>query len=156
MPLIVEKACKKCGIYKSLDEFREYKNKDSSGLRHVCRKCEKWKYPKGYMNRFNKNDSHKRAVKKYRESEHGKNKARNSYYKRKYHITLKQYDKMFEEQKGLCAICGQPEIGRRLSVDHCHKTGRVRKLLCYSCNCCIGFIEIKNLSIKKIRKYLEV
>ena len=63
MPLVPEKKCKKCGIVKSLSQFRNYKTKKNSGLRNVCTSCEKWKSPKGYMNKFNKNDSHKRAVK---------------------------------------------------------------------------------------------
>lgn len=59
---------------------------------------------------------------------------------RQYGLTCDQYDAMFAEQDGLCAICGQPERAlergriRKLAVDHDHETGRVRGLLCYSCN----------------------
>jgi len=64
----------------------------------------------------------------------------------KYGITTEQYDAMFLTQNGLCAICKKPEVNidhntktiRALAVDHCHKTGRVRKLLCSSCNMGIG------------------
>ena len=157
MALLPDKVCRKCGEAKPISEFREFRNKGKiSGRRHVCRKCERWKPPKGYGNKYHKTKPYIDARKKYRESEHGKRKERDSHFRRKYNITLEQYDKMAEQQKGLCILCGLPEIGRRLAVDHNHQTGKVRGLLCHQCNCCIGFIENKNLSIKKIQKYLEI
>jgi len=60
---------------------------------------------------------------------------RDRYYRRKYGMTLKQVVAMFQRQRGRCAICGwKPRPGRRLYVDHDHKTGRVRGGLCYRCN----------------------
>jgi len=64
----------------------------------------------------------------------------------RYGITQEQYEAMHEAQGGLCAICRQPEASlhpktgkpKTLSVDHCHKTGKVRGLLCHICNFCIG------------------
>ncbi|MFD5069164.1 endonuclease VII domain-containing protein [Streptomyces sp. NPDC058369] len=44
-----------------------------------------------------------------------------------------EYDYLFQAQDGRCAICGGTRR-QRLSVDHCHKTGRVRGLLCRMCN----------------------
>jgi len=54
---------------------------------------------------------------------------------------------MFEEQKGCCVICGrhQTEFKTRLAVDHNHKTGEVRGLLCRPCNAGIGLFN-ENLS----------
>ena len=54
----------------------------------------------------------------------------------KYNITPAQYDAMFNAQNGRCAICDKTpqENGKRLTIDHCHKTGKVRGLLCYRCN----------------------
>ena len=49
-----------------------------------------------------------------------------------------QYARMVADQAGLCAICGEPPQGRELDVDHDHATGRVRKLLCGSCNLGLG------------------
>jgi hypothetical protein len=65
------------------------------------------------------------------------------YLKRRYGITIEQYDTMVEKQGGLCAICGKPPNGRwkRLAVDHCHKTGKVRGLLCHACNVLLGHAE---------------
>ena len=51
---------------------------------------------------------------------------------KKYGLTLRQYDDMFEEQHGCCVICGrhQSEFKQKLAVDHNHTTGKVRALLC--------------------------
>lgn len=60
----------------------------------------------------------------------------------KYGLTLEEYDRMLETQGGGCGICGgtNPD-GRRLHVDHDHKTGKVRGLLCINCNYLIGRME---------------
>jgi len=58
----------------------------------------------------------------------------------KYGMTVEQYDKLLEKQNGVCAICKRsPE--QMLAVDHCHETGRVRGLLCRSCNLGIGHLD---------------
>lgn len=59
-----------------------------------------------------------------------------------YGITVADYERMNAEQGGVCAICGQAETnGRSLAVDHCHATGRVRGLLCGTCNRGIGLLK---------------
>jgi len=62
---------------------------------------------------------------------------------RAYGITLKEYNCMLEEQGGGCAICGKTPAkeGRRLAVDHSHITGKVRGILCGTCNIKLGMIE---------------
>lgn len=63
-----------------------------------------------------------------------------------YGITIDEYNIMLSEQKNVCRICKKPEniihykskMPKELSVDHCHKTGRVRGLLCSKCNIVIG------------------
>jgi hypothetical protein len=62
---------------------------------------------------------------------------RRHYLKKKYGITDETYAEMLESQGGRCAICARG-CRRRLAVDHCHATGRVRGLLCASCNLGIG------------------
>lgn len=62
----------------------------------------------------------------------------------KFNLTPDQYQKMLEAQNGVCAICGKSEkmkmngVVKRLSVDHDHKTGTIRGLLCNSCNNGLG------------------
>lgn len=59
-----------------------------------------------------------------------------SYYKSKYGITWEQRETMLRKQLFSCALCFKPETDfkRRLHVDHNHKTGKVRALVCYRCN----------------------
>lgn len=57
---------------------------------------------------------------------------------REYEITLEQYSEMVEQQAGRCAVCSRK---RKLAVDHCHKTGKVRALLCYPCNIALGQVN---------------
>ena len=72
-----------------------------------------------------------------------KSSARKTNLKRYYNITPEIYDTMFEKQKGCCGVCKkhQTEFKQRLAVDHCHKTGKVRKLLCSECNTSLGHYE---------------
>lgn len=64
---------------------------------------------------------------------------RNGILRRKYGLTADQYDAMWSEQDGRCYLCGV-ESGT-LHVDHDHKTGVVRRLLCRYCNSSIGWVE---------------
>ncbi len=58
---------------------------------------------------------------------------------KKYDMTPESYAVLLEKQGGVCAIClGVCSMGRRLSVDHDHSTGKVRGLLCGGCNVGIG------------------
>lgn len=65
--------------------------------------------------------------------------------KSKYGMTVEQFDMMAESQGHLCAVCGLSPVGRGkgdvLVVDHCHKRGHVRGLLCGNCNIAIGLMR---------------
>lgn len=72
-------------------------------------------------------------------------------YKNDYGITVEEYEKMLEEQGGVCAVCERPPKTKRLSVDHEHqkneknkspesKRVRVRGLLCHRCNRALGIL----------------
>ena len=70
------------------------------------------------------------------------------YLIKKYGITLRDYNYMFAKQRGVCSICKKQETSIRhknnlgqLYVDHCHKTGQVRGLLCSRCNFGIGSLQ---------------
>jgi len=53
---------------------------------------------------------------------------------RRYGLTSVDYERMLTAQGGGCAVCGRPPAKNRLHVDHDHSTGKVRELLCTSCN----------------------
>jgi hypothetical protein len=55
-----------------------------------------------------------------------------------YRITAEEYEKIFKFQNGRCAICQKKPKKSKLAVDHCHKTGLIRGLLCWRCNNAIG------------------
>lgn len=80
--------------------------------------------------------------------------------KRKYGITLDDYNKMLSEQNYGCIICGDAQHGKRLSVDHCHGTGKIRGLLCDRHNMALGMfgdnIEHLQKAIHYIKKHREV
>lgn len=64
------------------------------------------------------------------------------------HLTRAEFDAMVAAQGGVCAICHEPETKlsakgrvRRLSIDHDHRTGRVRALLCARCNSVVGYMN---------------
>jgi hypothetical protein len=77
-------------------------------------------------------------------------------FKNKYGISVDDYDVMLKRQGGVCAICRDPPSGRykRLDVDHCHSTGRVRGLLCHQCNTAIGLLKDDPEIIKNVAVYI--
>jgi len=65
---------------------------------------------------------------------------------------------MEQAQGGVCAICGKPEATartKRLCVDHCHETGKVRGLLCSHCNRAIGLLGDSCAILASAITYLE-
>lgn len=79
---------------------------------------------------------------------------KNSILKSKYGITLNDYKKLFKQQKGKCLVCGK-KSNKTLHVDHNHKTGKVRGLLCFRCNYGIGYFHENIYIFKNIIKLLE-
>jgi len=83
--------------------------------------------------------------------------ARKRVYAQAYKITLDEYDRMLSLQNGVCAICLKPDKqNRKLSVDHCHSTGKVRGLLCRACNSYIGYICDSPINATRLLEYLHV
>lgn len=82
---------------------------------------------------------------------------RKSKLKIRYNMNSEDYDAWYEKQKGYCAICGfhQSDLKRSLCVDHDHKTGKVRGLLCDDCNKGLGFFDDDPKMINKAIDYLE-
>jgi len=105
----------------------------------------------------------KKERNKYRQRNnwYHRNRERNKDHQLKYKfgITLEDFNRMVESQDGLCAICEGENVKIRgiivaLAVDHNHKTGKVRGLLCNGCNTSLG--RFKTIAmLKKAIKYLE-
>ena len=116
------------------------------------------KHKKKVLKKSNKYyEEHRLQVLKQRE------KYRNGYgtliLTRKYGISVETYKKMLAEQDGKCAICKQP-FTLTPFIDHCHKVGKVRGLLCRGCNTGLGNFQdsIENLeqAIRYLEKYKQV
>ena len=77
--------------------------------------------------------------------------------KHKYGVTIDQYNQMFAEQNGCCAICKihQSDLKKRLDVDHDHVTDKVRGLLCNSCNKALGLLKDSLISLENASIYLK-
>lgn len=82
---------------------------------------------------------------------------RYSAIKSNYGISKEEYDHIFEAQGGRCAICGihQDDHFRLLSVDHDHKTGKVRGLLCGQCNAGMGNLRDDIHILQSAIQYLQ-
>jgi hypothetical protein len=136
------KICSKCNKEKPLSDFYKHE-KGKFGVHSIC-KCCRIEYQKTYK-------------------ENHPNFARESWLECNYGITLNEYHKLSEEQNNLCLICGNEEIvidkrlnkKRSLAVDHNHKTGKVRGLLCTSCNHLLGNANDNIQILEKAITYLK-
>ena len=83
---------------------------------------------------------------------------RNGRLKSTYGITQDDYERMLSDQGRACAICGATHENRRgkiLHVDHCHRTGKVRQLLCTACNTALGKMRDDTERLRSAIEYLE-
>lgn len=130
------KLCPKCERILPLDNFWKSCNKEArKGRSTYCSEC----------------------LKKYNTERYASGVGRNSRLERLYGMTLEQYDEMLAKQDGCCALCGSdtPKRGERFIVDHCHKTGNVRALLCHLCNVFVGMAEDDPDRLRIAANYLE-
>ena len=125
--------CYKCKLTKTINEFR----KCDLNVRYcLCKQCHK----------------------QYRIIQEKK-----AALKRKYNLSLEEYEIMKLNQNYLCKICGKPETKTHnasntlidLSVDHCHETGKIRGLLCSSCNIGIGYLKHSSELLRKAAIYMD-
>ena len=143
------KHCYMCNLWLPFSSFYRTKS-NPDGLTYRCIKCS------AIYNKSRKKDP---------------DRMRDQRLRREYGITQKQYERMLEDQGGVCKSCGQPEKrkyygpkrerrgaeGRPmlLHIDHDHKTGDVRGLLCHACNTALGQMEESPERIKKLLLYAE-
>jgi hypothetical protein len=94
-------------------------------------------------------------------SEKNQQRIRGNRLMRQYGLSNEDYIAMYESQLSLCAICNESQQGitkdgeeRFLCVDHCHKTGKVRGLLCARCNAGLGQFQDNPEFLINASKYL--
>ena len=156
----ITKSCSTCHQEKPVSEFSKQSVRPD-GLNITCKHCLSARQEARY----------KDPVKRQRILEAGARwRKRNpdadadKTLRRKYGITLAQYDELFEAQGGVCALCKKGETTKRrkkgegrerLAVDHCHDTGRVRGLLCFKCNTAIGSLGDTEADAQRVVDYLN-
>lgn len=126
--------------------------------RRECESCRTKKRLLKYSENKNKFLSKNTNWKRANNEKHQAN-LLNSRFKHRYGITIEEYNSMLKNQNGRCKICSTLETGRklsaRLSVDHCHKTGKVRGLLCFHCNSGLGKFKDNPKVLENAIQYLE-
>lgn len=132
------KTCTKCNKRKPITDFHKV-NRVKSGYGARCRPC----------------------INKLHNAWLTPEYAREQNLKRAFGITSDDYNKILLEQHDTCAICNQPETTvwkgkvQALSVDHNHDTGKIRGLLCNSCNRALGKFRDNRAILQSAVKYLE-
>jgi hypothetical protein len=92
---------------------------------------------------------------------HAKNQKFKHSLKANYGLSVEEYDRLFKEQNGVCAICKKPETAKfkdkikKLAVDHCNNTSKVRGLLCLNCNMGIGKLMHDPKLLREAALYCE-
>lgn len=160
---MILKTCNKCNESKLLSEFHNCtKNKD--GKMYTCRICNNKKTTEwGKLNpnkrrvasaKYRKNNIEKcrTATKKYYHKNHELSKIKAII--RNYNITIEEYLNLYKKQNYLCKICEIPNK-YTLHVDHCHKSNKIRGLLCGNCNRALGLLYDNIIFLEKAKKYLE-
>ena len=127
-----------CTRHKDWADIGEFSKRSVSkdGLSDVCKACDRAYHRQHYK---------KKATKLVH---------RRSKLKLNYNITIEKFNEMYEEQGGACAIC--LETGHKLVVDHNHKTGEVRRLLCQGCNHALGRLKDNPEICFRAGRYLEI
>lgn len=145
--MIDKKQCTCCGEWLDFSCFSfGRKRKDgTSALRARCKKCQVADHLDTYHNKGGKEKQKKRSFKNNLT---------------KYGLTPEMYEQLLKDQKNSCAICGAESALRggkkyNLFVDHCHSTGKVRGLLCHTCNAGLGYFRDSEDLLLQARKYLN-
>ena len=131
------KSCPHCGTTKNLENF--YLN--AGKLSSWCKPCT-----------IARSKNHAKTNPTKRKDQDNK-----YYLKKKFNLSVAEYDKLLENQNGVCAICKKVEIRKnsRLSVDHCHYSHEIRGLLCRSCNLGLGYFYDTPGLLKNAINYLQ-
>ncbi len=133
----IVKVCKVHGELKLIETYLQYsKHKEKKYSYYQCRQCVSLKKKRLYDLNPRKHIEHSLKTRaKYRD----KILIRDKEWKIKQIMPLEKYNNLLIKQNNLCAICKKKQSGnKRLSIDHCHKTLKIRGLLCHYCNTALG------------------
>lgn len=153
------KTCYRCTETKDFSLFNKDKYK-KDGYKSTCKTCLGADYYKKY---WEDPESKREKLRKYRKNlrETDPHKLflsnRKTNLKQTYGISLEQYAEMLQEQNSKCDVCGKEHeevTKKRLNVDHCHTTGKVRGLLCANCNTALGLLKENVQNIDKLKDYI--
>jgi hypothetical protein len=149
------KNCTKCSNQKPLSEYNKNK-KRKDGLSAWCKSCTKLSSAKWYKINANKVIARSRQW-ALSNQEKKKLNSRKSHLKRKYNMSLEDEKKLIDNQKNKCAICNIEMITEqsKFHIDHCHNSGKVRGVLCNSCNTGLGMFKDSQEYLKSAVKYLK-
>lgn len=138
------KKCSICRCEKPLEDFHVG--------RASCKVCRE-----AYMSKWRDNNRAKMKKTKNNWKKRNPDKVKSSSLKSDYGIDLDKYKQLLLSQNNSCAICkrNQTEFKKALSVDHCHKTGYIRGLLCLKCNRSLGLLEDNPSLFRNAASYLE-
>ena len=140
--------CSQCSKTKPASQF--YTDKRSrSGLSSACKEC----ILAGQKAWYDAMPDDVRRKMWTQQNSRAFNYRRDYNLRKKYGITLVEYDAMYAAQDGACASCKIP--CDRLDVDHCHDTGRVRGLLCHPCNVALGLLREDSDRINALAMYAK-
>lgn len=151
----ITKICSKCGVEKLLSDYYNQKN-GKFGKISKCKECmrqESTNYRKNYPKR--KRECDKQWAKNHPEVYHAL--VRRGNLKRKFGISVSDYESILKSQNDVCAICQEiNKCGDRLSVDHDHETNQIRGLLCHNCNNGLGRFKDNKDLLCIAANYLEL
>jgi hypothetical protein len=148
----MKKKCSDCGKKKLLDDFYKLPH-TRDGRQGHCKKCQVVRARRWVENNRERSRTY---MKSYRQS--NKERRYGNSIQSKFGLSLEEYKALSEKQKGLCAICLSKPKGRskRLVVDHCHTSKRVRGLLCNTCNRALGMFQDNARTLTRAVAYLKV
>lgn len=141
------KTCTKCKLEKDLEDF--HKSKSGSQWRQsICKPCNVERGREEYHKNPSKNKAKVKAWTKLNPE-----KVRGYQRKIKYGLTVGGFQTMLSEQANCCACCGD-EFDKPPHVDHCHRSGKIRGLLCRPCNVGLGNFKESPIRLKKAASYI--
>jgi predicted nucleic acid-binding Zn-ribbon protein len=154
---VITKTCAKCGKNKILDEYWNHPN-GKYGKRPRCKECVREQnsqyYHKPLEGRYSTHgEKIKESVRRWNKTNDNK---RRRNLRERYGITIEEYESLLELQDHKCAICGKSmDEGRRLAVDHDHKTKKIRGIIHLRCNTAIALFGESPEICRKAAEYLE-